>query len=271
MKRTRLLFLFFAMFVFGQMAWAQFNSGSGTSESMAANSEKGWVASVDNGSTVTSYATFSDALSNWGNNCTLKLLADVEISSTINVSNTRTLDLNGFGIKMLSSIYGGAASPGSVFLLNTTGAYLTILDSNPTTTHYYTITDAATNGAGLAKVVDQATYNAASGTKGTFLGGYITGGRNTADNAYGAGVHLNGNNCRLDIYGGTIIGNELIGNTTGGGGVQIEGSYNNAKFYMYGGNIIGNRAAYGGAVYIRNGHCGCRHLLDGSLMRHLAR
>ena len=212
------------------------------------------VASVTVGETTTNYSTFSSALSAWVNNSTLKLLADVEISSTINVSNTRTLDLNGFGIKMLSSIYGGAASPGSVFLLNTTGAYLTILDSNPTTTHYYTITDAATNGAGLAKVVDQATYNSALGTKGTFLGGYITGGRNTDDNAYGAGVHLNGNNCRLDIYGGTIIGNELIGNTTGGGGVQIEGSSNNAKFYMYGGNIIGNRAAYGGAVYIRSGH-----------------
>lgn len=253
MKQTKLLLVFFAMFVFGQTAWAQFNSGSGTSESMAANSEKGYVASVDNGSTVTYYNNFSDALSNWGNNCTLKLLADVEISSTINVSNTRTLDLNGFGIKMLSSIYGGAESPGSVFLLNTAGAYLTIRDSNPTTTHYYTIASAATNGAGLAKVVDQAIYNSASGTKGTFLGGYITGGRNTASNAYGAGVHLIGNNCRLDIYGGTIIGNELTGNTTGGGGVQIEGSYNNAKFYMYGGNIIGNRAAYGGAVYIRSG------------------
>ena len=213
-----------------------------------------YVAQVTtSGNETTQYTTFSAALNNWGANCTLKLLANVEISSTINVSNTRTLDLNGFGIKMLSSIYGGAESPGSVFLLNTTDAYLTIQDSNPTTTHYYTITDAATNGAGLAKVVDQATYNSALGTKGTFLGGYITGGRNTASNAYGAGVHLNGNNCRLDIYGGTIIGNELTGNTTGGGGVQIEGSSNNAKFYMYGGNIIGNRAAYGGAVYIRSG------------------
>ena len=225
------------------------------------------VASVTVGETTTNYSTFASALSAWVNNSTLKLLADVEISSTINVSNTRTLDLNGFGIKMLSSIYGGAASPGSVFLLNTTGAYLTILDSNPTTTHYYTITDAATNGAGLAKVVDQATYNSALGTKGTFLGGYITGGRNTADNAYGAGVHLNGNNCRLDIYGGTIIGNELIGNTTGGGGVQIEGSSNNAKFYMYGGNIIGNRAAYGGAVYIRSGHA---EFHDGLMMYNIA-
>ena len=209
------------------------------------------VASVTVGETTTNYSTFASALSAWVNNSTLKLLADVTTTSTITrSSNTYTLDLNGFGIKMLSSTYGGS-STGSVFVVNN-GANLTIRDNNPNpTTHYYIIPSAATNGAGLAKVVDEETYNAASGTKGTFLGGYITGGMNTDEQAYGAGIHVNGSG-RLNIYGGTIIGNELTGNTTGGGGVQIEGN-SDPEFYMHGGNIIGNRAAYGGAVYVRRG------------------
>lgn len=208
------------------------------------------VASVTTSTNVTTYyATFASAVSAWENNSTLTLLADVTTTSTISrTSGTYTLDLNGFGIKMLSATYGGSAS-GNVFNVGAEGV-LTIRDNNATTTHYYTIASPAANGAGLAKVVDEATYNAASGTKGTFLGGYITGGRSTGSNAYGAGIYVHAGG-RVNMYGGTIIGNELTGNTTGGGGVEIEGE--DTRLYMYDGNIIGNRAAYGGAVYVRNG------------------
>ena len=59
------------------------------------------VASVTTAASVTtSYFEWSEALAAWENNSTLTLLQDVTISSRIDVNNTRTLDLNGYGIKM---------------------------------------------------------------------------------------------------------------------------------------------------------------------------
>lgn len=59
------------------------------------------AASVTVGETETSYATLADAITAANNNagCTLKLLNNAEVTSTVELTNTMTLDLNGFELK----------------------------------------------------------------------------------------------------------------------------------------------------------------------------
>ena len=169
------------------------------------------------------YSTFSDALSAWTDNSNLTLLKDVTTASTISVTGTKTLDLNGHGIIKTGS--------GRVVSVNS-GATLTVNDSDPTATHHYTIASPTANGAGLATVNDSATGE----TVKTFTGGYITGGNIGGD---GGGVIVAGT---FNMNGGTIIGNNCTGT---GGGVFVGGA---GKFNMTGGALIGNTAQYGGGV-----------------------
>ena len=179
--------------------------------------------SVTNGSNTTYYGSLSDALSAWTDNTTLTLLKDITTDTTINVTGTKTLDLNGYGIKKTGS--GSVISVGS-------GADFTLTDSNPSQTHKYSIASPQSNGAGLAAVDDT------NGTE-TFTGGYITGGSVT-DYNYGGGITISGNS-NVTMNGGTVIGNK---GTQECGGVQIgQGS----KLTMNGGAVIGNSSNSGGA------------------------
>ena len=180
------------------------------------------AASVTVGETTTNYGTFAAALSAWVNNSTLTLLDNVEISSTITISNTRTLDLNGFGIKRTGS--------GRVFYIGGSGN-LTINDSNPDAAHKYTLSDEY-NGAGLA------TLNEASGTI-TVNGGYITGG-NTDEQ--GAAFYVDG---QLTINGGNIIGNHSDAH---GGAIKAQES--DASVTMNGGRICYNTVGWQGTLTI---------------------
>ena len=188
------------------------------------------VASVTTSADVTTnYASFSDALSAWGDGCTLQLLAAVETSSTIAVSSgTKTLDLNGYGIKMT----GGR----SVFLVTGSSTAFTIMDSRPDTPHKYSLTSTRNNNrAGLA------TLNEGSGTK-TVNGGYITGGETRNSNGHpsiptgrGGGICCVG--ATIHITGGNLIGNR---STTGWGG----------GIYLHSGTITMSGTA--GILYNRN-------------------
>lgn len=101
------------------------------------------VVSVTVGETVTYYDNVSDALSAWGDGCTLTLLKDVSITSTINIEEvTKTLDLNGHGIKMTGT--------GRVFTV-INGATFNITDGNPQIEHKFTVSN------GLATVNDNLT------------------------------------------------------------------------------------------------------------------
>ena len=62
-----------------------------------------FVASVTSNGTTTKYTAFGTAVSNWTDGSTLTLLADVTISSTIGVSGTKILDLNGYELKKTGS------------------------------------------------------------------------------------------------------------------------------------------------------------------------
>ncbi|MBO4574975.1 MAG: InlB B-repeat-containing protein, partial [Bacteroidales bacterium] len=182
------------------------------------------VASVTVGETTTNYPTFAEAVSAWENNSTLTLLANVEYGSTITVNNTRTLDLNGYGIKRTGT--------GRVFYINGSGN-LTINDSNPDSEHKFTVTNAY-GDAGLA------TLDEASGSL-TVNGGYITGGNGENE---GGAIYVDGH---LTINGGNIIGNRA---NSHGGAIKAQNA--NASVTMNGGRICYNTFAYQGALTIGN-------------------
>ena len=179
------------------------------------------VASVDD----TAYAVFADALKAWVAGSTLTLLKDAETTATITVDKTKTLDLNGYGIRMTGN--------GRVISV-TSGATLTLEDTAAEATdHYITLTD----GRGTA-VSDTGTE---SETCVKVTGGYLTGG--TAD--IGGGVHIVSPS-KFTMNGGTVIGNKATDNN--GGGVRVDGT-----FTMNGGTVSHNTARYGAGVYVRSG------------------
>lgn len=184
------------------------------------------VASVSVDASVTKYADITSAVSAWNSaasGATLTLLKDVTINSTINVSTTKTLDLNGYGIITTYT--------DSLFLINN-GGNLTLNDSGDTT-HYFTYERYKGYDAGLATICDKTTYDAASeDSRGTFSGGYITGLHITADSPVARGAFRVESGATLTMNGGTIIGNYCDNSASG---VCSDG-----VFVMNGGNMIYN-------------------------------
>ena len=156
---------------------------------------------------------------------TIKLMADIEISTTLTVSREVTLDLNGNVLKMTVT--------GRVIEVKN-GGNLTLTDSNPSTTHKFRVDDST-----KLWILDKT-----SGTN-TVNGGVITGGNANANNNDGGGVII--------VSGGTftMTGGNIVGCTAGsGGGVDVSGT-----FTMTGGSIAGCVAAHasGGGVYVETG------------------
>ena len=161
---------------------------------------------------------------------TVKLAANIDISSSLTVNRTVTLDLNGHVLKYES------ANKGSVIVVEG-GGQLTIEDSNTSNlSHRF-------NPNGKLWVLDEA-----SGTE-TVTGGVITGGTGypftlTSSTVvyYGGGVYI-ASGGQLTMTGGNIIGCSA----TYGGGVHIDGE--SGKFSMSGGSIAGCVAStIGGGV-----------------------
>ena len=137
--------------------------------------------------------TLIDALADSTKNH-IKLVKDIDISTTLTVSRTVTLDLNDHVLKYNS------ANKGSVIVVET-GGNLTITDSNPTVPHNF-----EPNADGLWVLNE-------NGTK-SVPGGIITGG-NTVGNS-GGGVRI--------VSGGafTMTGGNIVGCTAhAGGGVYV--------------------------------------------------
>lgn len=176
----------------------------------------------------------------------ITLTDDVTLTETWTVDKEVTLDLNDHYIKI--SISGN--SDKSVISITNTGK-LTLKDGtidNSTATLRYYIEE---------QVTDEASYNISTKEKGTFYGGYITGGNGTQIDFKGTpywcgnGILINGG--ELIMKSGTIFGN-IFGkrnvNMYKGGGVFI---YNSGKFTMEGGNIIRNFGYYGSGIYVDSG------------------
>ena len=169
---------------------------------------------------------------------TVKLAANISISSTLTVNRTVTLDLNGHVLKYES------ANNGSVIVVEGSGQ-LTIEDSNTSNlSHKF-------NPNGKLWVLDDA-----SGAE-TVTGGVITGGtgkpiqfgsgKYVYDAYYGGGVYIAPGG-QLTMTGGNIVGCSA----EFGGGICIESERDGkqGQFSMSGGNIIGCSAECGGGVYV---------------------
>lgn len=163
----------------------------------------------------------------------ITLKDDVEISSTLTVNRTVTLDLNGNVLKMTGS--------DSVIKVEADGD-LTIQDRNTTTQHtfnphckyqfwYIDMWELDKDGSEIVS------------------GGVITGGGGDQNN--GGGVLVAGGT--LTMAGGSIVGCSA---RSRGGGVYL--AYDSATgksgtFIMTGGSIIGCAAQLGGGVYVATG------------------
>ena len=203
----------------------------------------------------------TDALENSANG-TVKLTTDITINTTLTISRTVTLDLNGRILKMTGS--------DSVIKV-ASGGNLTIADSHTTTQRNFTpdgdglwvldasgseivnggiITGGNTSNGGGVYVV--------TGGQLTMTGGNIVGCLATYE---GGGVYIDGLRGSSDqtvftMTGGSITGCQANG-TDGGGGVNVT----KGTFTMKGGSIIActviepvyNTTVCGGGVHIRNG------------------
>lgn len=196
------------------------------------------------------YTSFANALAAWEDGTTLTMLANAEITSTIALNNagTRTLDLNGYGIR-----YNYAYANATIFQV-TGNTDLTITDSNTgSQTHKFTVEP--TNYSGFYATLDEANGNY------SITGGYITGGNGKTYDA-GNGIYSGGAivveeyGASVTLAGGTIIGNMA---TDDGGAVLIN---NGGSFTMTGGAIQYNKAFNnGGGIMLTNNY---RTLGDGS-------
>ncbi|MBR0282013.1 MAG: InlB B-repeat-containing protein, partial [Oscillibacter sp.] len=181
------------------------------------------------------------------------LMKNVTLSSTWNVPGGVTnLCLNGYSVTMVNPTKG----QGSVIKIDE-GATLNLYDCDETTRYYY-IGKAVRTYYGdtyhylgeLVETTDDSRYvNAAR--KGSFTGGYITGGNGSYTQSgrtvvQGGGVWVNGG--VLNLYGGCIFGNySSAASSQGneGGGVEVFAG----TFHMGGGYIIGNQGGnVGGGV-----------------------
>ena len=169
---------------------------------------------------------------------TVKLAGDISISTSLTVTRTVTLDLNGHVLKYVS------ANKGSVIMVEN-GGQLTIEDSNTSNlSHRF-------KPNGKLWVRDEAS-GAETGTGGVITGGtgnpiQFGSGKYVYDAYYGGGVYIAPGG-QLTMTGGNIVGCSA----EFGGGICIESERDGkqGQFSMSGGNIIGCSAECGGGVYV---------------------
>ncbi len=192
--------------------------------------------SITNGEAeVTTAEELTAALESSAND-TVKLTADITIDTTLTISRTVTLDLNGCVLKMT----GG----GSVIKV-ASGGNLTIQDSNITTRHNFN-----PDYKQLAWHIDMWKLDD-SGSE-TVFGGVITGGGGDLAHSDGGGVLVNAGG-KLTMTGGSIVGCSA---RSRGGGVYLGKDSDTGKsgtFIMTSGSIIGCAAQLGGGVYVATG------------------
>lgn len=186
------------------------------------------VATVTVDSTTTEYDNFSEAISAWTaatEDPVLTLKKHIQTDSTIMLTGTKTLDLNGYGI-----MYVGHANAGVIQINN---GNLWIKDSRSTVFNYIDLNDYR----GFS-VSDNETEDVTAGTGTVEInGGYITGGN--AQTGSGGGVCIRSGTLTLEA--GNIVGNTA----NHGGGVEADAD---SSVTMIGGRICYNQASIGGGV-----------------------
>ena len=162
---------------------------------------------------------------------TVKLAANISISSSLTVNRKVTLDLNGYVLKYVS------ANEGSVIVVEGSGN-LTLTDSNTTAKHKFMPN-------GKLWVLDDA-----SGTEAV-TGGVITGGTGTDISTFGGTTWYCGGGALIKNGGSlTMRGGNIIGCSAECGGGVCTDSEQTGKFSMSGGSIAGCVASdIGGGVF----------------------
>ena len=169
---------------------------------------------------------------------TVKLAADISISSSLTVTRTVTLDLNGHVLQMT----GNNSDPVIEVKKNSSGVgigNLTLIDSAPNTAHKFT-----PNADGLWALDEE------NGTK-TVNGGVITGSKEMG--IWVEGVHdptLTQKPAEAYCAHLIMTGGNIVGCTAATGGGVCAGFY--AYFTMTGGSIRGCVARAGGGVCLTN-------------------
>lgn len=227
----------------GQMPNPQTSTeGPGSPESASGNEAaamlNGLYAALPVANGVKEVATAEELTAALENNAndTVKLTADITIGTTLTVSRTVTLDLNGNVLKMTGGF--------SVIKVES-GGDLTIADSTPNKVHKFNPNYTDMWGCGLWKL-DKDT-----GTE-IVSGGVITGGGGDLTHSDGGGVLVNVGG-KLTMTGGSIVGCSAGGL---GGGVHLAYDSSIGKsstFTMTGGSIIGCAAKNGGGVSVSPG------------------
>lgn len=166
----------------------------------------------------------------------ITLKKDIDISSTLTVNRTVTLDLNGNVLKMTGGF--------SVIKVES-GGNLTIQDSNKTTQHKFN-----PQCKDLVWYIDM--WKLDDNGSEIVSGGVITGGGGDFAHSDGGGVLVNVGG-KLTMTGGSIVGCSAGGL---GGGVHLAYDSSIGKsstFTMTGGSIIGCAAKNGGGVSVSPG------------------
>ena len=186
------------------------------------------------------------------------LTTNIDISSSLTVNRTVTLDLNGYVLR-----YAEEAEPGSIFRVKSDCA-LTLTDSDPTASH----SDASLPAGGLITGGKGFKYDNGAGQSYTYYGGgvyvetgasfvlaggpiYACGVRSGATNAFGGGIYCTGGS--VTIRGGAIRSCALSADySANGGGIYLWRDVVNDSSYpsltMTGGVIADCSAKNGGGI-----------------------
>ena len=181
---------------------------------------------------------------------TVRLAGDISISSSLTVTRTVTLDLNGHVLR-----YAETADPDSIFRVG--AGTLTLTDSRPEAEHEDKTLPAGglitggkgyrhDNGAGQSYNYYGGGVYVEAGASFVLAGGtiYACGVQSGANAAFGGGIYAEGGS--VTMTGGAIRNCVLSANNgANGGGVYI---YSGASFTMEGGVISGCSAKYGGGI-----------------------
>lgn len=163
---------------------------------------------------------------------TVKLTTDIDISNTLTVNRTVTLDLNGHVLK-----YENDQTHGGLLAVEK-GGYLTIIDSNSNATHRF-----KPNSDGLWVLDENGSETVTGGTGYQYQKVHPNGQGYTEEAGGAVCVKVGGS---LFMTGGNIVGCSAMSGK--GGGVHVEGN-----FSMTGGSIIGCAANRGGGVHMAVG------------------
>ncbi len=239
--------------------------------------------------TLTAQTAWADTVdetevSNWAelksvstvNGSTVTLTQCIKTTAELTISETVTLDLNGYGIRSKASSGGviiignggnltlkddAAVKPTRYIPLS--GGYGSAVSTSAPGGSYITVSGGYITGSHDSHGVynSDGTFTMVGGTIcGNYKSGIFAQGKKTTTLAGGTitgnhehGVYIYGANAVLKMTGGTITGNNV---DRDGAGVYVGSS---GKFIMAGGSITGNTASgsghHGGGMYVVSGTC----------------